>query len=81
VEVLAGAEHELGVREPLEELLPAWELEGLPDLAGRLALDPGAVGEQAADRRAAVVRVGEMRGERVVQVELPSSRRSMIEAR
>ena len=44
-------EHELGLREAVDQLGAARELERLPDLAGRLALEAGAVREQPADRR------------------------------
>ena len=65
----AGVEHLLGVPGPGEQLLARRRLHRLPDLARRLALEPGGVREHAADRRP-VRTLGEVRGERVVEREL-----------
>jgi hypothetical protein len=69
VETLAGGQHQLSVGEALQELVSPWEFERLPNLAGRLALDPGAVGEQAAKREVAEARFGNVPLDLVVQLQ------------
>src|SRR5207342_1300634 len=51
VEAPARLEHALDLAELGEELVAGRELERLPDLPFRLALEPRGVREQAADRR------------------------------
>ena len=65
----ARIEHLLRVRGAGEQLLARRRLHRLPDLARRLALEPGGVREHAAERRP-VRALGKVRGQRVVEREL-----------
>ena len=65
-----GRQDLLGLREPLQQLLLAGELERLPDLARRLALKAGRVRQHPPQRRRPVRGLGEVLRERVVEVEL-----------
>ena len=66
----SGRERLLGVHRALDELLARRRLHGLPDLAGRLALEAGGVREHPPERRR-VRALRDVEVERVVERELP----------